>query len=98
MVVASGRDGVVFCVEVELATGRFPYEGCVNDFEVLAKILGDEPPLVTADMGFSPTFCSFIRDCLTKDYHKRPKYRKLLVRACTQALPSLTQSTLHLPA
>nr|XP_025958264.1 dual specificity mitogen-activated protein kinase kinase 7-like [Dromaius novaehollandiae] len=29
-------------------------------------------------MGFSADFQAFVRDCLTKDHRKRPKYNKLL--------------------
>ncbi|XP_052789585.1 dual specificity mitogen-activated protein kinase kinase 7-like isoform X2 [Mya arenaria] len=63
---------------VELATGEFPYKNCKTDFEVLTKVLQEEPPLLPADQNFSTEFCSFVKDCLTKDYKRRPKYRKLL--------------------
>lgn len=63
---------------VELATGEFPYKDCKTDFEVLTKVLQDDPPLLTPGPAYSHELCSFIRDCLTKDYKKRPKYRKLL--------------------
>lgn len=63
---------------VELATGQFPYQDCKTDFEVLSRVLQDEPPSLPDDGTFSPEFCSFVRQCLTKDYSKRPKYRKLL--------------------
>lgn len=63
---------------VELATGQFPYKDCKTDFEVLSRVLQDEPPSLPEDGSFSPEFCSFVRECLTKDYLKRPKYRKLL--------------------
>ncbi|XP_061184017.1 dual specificity mitogen-activated protein kinase kinase 7-like [Saccostrea echinata] len=63
---------------VELATGEFPYKDCKTDFEVLTKVLQDDPPLLTPGPTYSHELCSFIRDCLTKDYKKRPKYRKLL--------------------
>lgn len=63
---------------VELATGQFPYQDCKTDFEVLSRVLQDEPPSLPDDGTFSPEFCSFVRQCLTKDYNKRPKYKKLL--------------------
>jgi len=63
---------------VELATGRFPYEGCTTDFELLTRILQEQPPSLTPQMGFSPEFCEFVSVCLTKDLKLRPKYRQLL--------------------
>ncbi|XP_067661825.1 dual specificity mitogen-activated protein kinase kinase 7-like isoform X1 [Haliotis asinina] len=63
---------------VELATGEFPYKDCKTDFEVLTKVLQEDPPLLPPGESFSLDFCSFVRDCLTKDYKKRPKYKKLL--------------------
>ncbi|KAJ8307864.1 hypothetical protein KUTeg_014587 [Tegillarca granosa] len=48
------------------------------DFEVLTKVLQEDPPLLPPGAEFSHEFCSFVRDCLTKDYKKRPKYKKLL--------------------
>uniref|UniRef100_A0A9L0IXS3 mitogen-activated protein kinase kinase n=1 Tax=Equus asinus TaxID=9793 RepID=A0A9L0IXS3_EQUAS len=65
-------------VQVELATGQFPYKNCKTDFEVLTKVLQEEPPLLPGHMGFSGDFQSFVKDCLTKDHRKRPKYNKLL--------------------
>ena len=38
----------------------------------------DDPPLLPTKKGFSIEFCSFVRDCLMKNYKDRPKYRKLL--------------------
>ncbi|XP_033764295.1 dual specificity mitogen-activated protein kinase kinase 7-like isoform X2 [Pecten maximus] len=63
---------------VELATGEFPYKNCKTDFEVLTKVLQEDPPLLPPGKDFSHEFCSFVRDCLTKDYKKRPKYKKLI--------------------
>ena len=63
---------------VELATGHFPYRDCKTDFEVLTKVLQDDPPLLPRNHGFSIEFCSFVRDCLMKNYRDRPKYKKLL--------------------
>uniref|UniRef100_A0A8C4IBL2 Dual specificity mitogen-activated protein kinase kinase 7 n=1 Tax=Dicentrarchus labrax TaxID=13489 RepID=A0A8C4IBL2_DICLA len=63
---------------VELATGQFPYKNCKTDFEVLTKVLQEDPPLLPLSMGFSLDFQSFVKDCLTKDHRKRPKYHTLL--------------------
>ncbi|XP_018416330.1 PREDICTED: dual specificity mitogen-activated protein kinase kinase 7 isoform X3 [Nanorana parkeri] len=63
---------------VELATGQFPYKNCKTDFEVLTKVLQEEPPVLPHNMGFSSLFQSFVKDCLTKDHRKRPKYNKLM--------------------
>ncbi|KAL4721123.1 hypothetical protein ACJJTC_009403 [Scirpophaga incertulas] len=63
---------------VELATGVFPYTGCQNDFEVLTKVISNDPPHLPEDSNFSPEFKSFVSQCLTKNYRQRPKYAKLL--------------------
>jgi mitogen-activated protein kinase kinase 7 len=63
---------------VELATGKFPYHECRTDFEVLTKVIQEDPPSLPSDGLFSMNFCSFVKSCLTKDYRKRPKYKKLL--------------------
>lgn len=64
---------------VELATGEFPYKDCKCDFEVLSRVLKDDPPCLPNDPArFSPEFQNFVSLCLTKDYLHRPKYRKLL--------------------
>ena len=64
---------------VELATGHFPYRDCKTDFEVLTKVLQESPPLLPRNGGFSLEFCSFVQDCLMKNYKDRPKYKKLLM-------------------
>ena len=69
---------------VELATGHFPYRDCKTDFEVLTKVLQDDPPLLPRNGGFSNEFSAFVRDCLMKDYNHRPKYKKLLGHAFIQ--------------
>ncbi|GLD72277.1 dual specificity mitogen-activated protein kinase kinase 7 isoform X3, partial [Lates japonicus] len=66
--------GISSLFEVELATGQFPYKNCKTDFEVLTKVLQEDPPLLPLSMGFSLDFQSFVKDCLTKDHRKRPKY------------------------
>uniref|UniRef100_UPI00358E9150 dual specificity mitogen-activated protein kinase kinase 7-like n=1 Tax=Myxine glutinosa TaxID=7769 RepID=UPI00358E9150 len=63
---------------VELATGEFPYLGCHTDFEVLTRVLQEEPPALPLSLPCSPDFRSFVSDCLIKDHRKRPKYQKLL--------------------
>lgn len=63
---------------VEMATGHFPYHDCKTDFEVLTKVLQEDPPLLPRNRGFSIEFQQFVRDCLMKDYTDRPKYKKLL--------------------
>lgn len=49
-------------VQVELATGQFPYKNCKTDFEVLTKVLQEDPPLLPNNMGFSVDFQSFVKD------------------------------------
>ncbi|XP_030826097.1 dual specificity mitogen-activated protein kinase kinase 7 [Camarhynchus parvulus] len=68
---------------VELATGQFPYQNLIP--VVVTKVLQEDrgaaqedPPLLPPAMGFSGDFQAFVRDCLTKDHRKRPKYNKLL--------------------
>ena len=51
-----------FLSQVELATGQFPYKNCKTDFEVLTKVLQEEPPLLPGHMGFSGDFQSFVKD------------------------------------
>ncbi|XP_041974426.1 dual specificity mitogen-activated protein kinase kinase 7-like isoform X2 [Aricia agestis] len=63
---------------VELATGVFPYRDCQNDFEVLTRVISDDPPHLPEDSHFSPEFKLFVSQCLTKNYRHRPKYAKLL--------------------
>lgn len=48
--------------QVELATGQFPYQNCKTDFEVLTKVLQEDPPLLPPAMGFSGDFQAFVRD------------------------------------
>ena len=66
---------------VELATGQSPYRDCQTDFEVLARVVRDDPPLLSSFQGFSAELCSFVKDCLTKNYKHRPKHKKLLEHA-----------------
>lgn len=62
---------------VELATGKFPYGNCQTDFEMMTKILNDDPPKLPADK-FSEAFINFVEVCLRKNFHERPKYKQLL--------------------
>ncbi|KAL1138709.1 hypothetical protein AAG570_008771, partial [Ranatra chinensis] len=62
---------------VELATGAFPYPDCKSDFEVLSRVVLDDPPSLP-DGVFSPEFQDFVTRCLAKDYRHRPKYKMLL--------------------
>jgi mitogen-activated protein kinase kinase 7 len=62
---------------VELATGKYPYENCNNDFEVMSSILSLEAPKLEGD-AFSADFRSFVNMCLRKDVKERPKYNALL--------------------
>lgn len=52
----------VSVLQVELATGQFPYKNCKTDFEVLTKVLQEDPPLLPLSMGFSLDFQSFVKD------------------------------------
>ncbi|KAL0121097.1 hypothetical protein PUN28_008667 [Cardiocondyla obscurior] len=63
---------------VELATGVFPYRDCKTDFEVLSRVVQDDPPSLPTDAPFSKEFRSFVSCCLTKNYKHRPKYHKLM--------------------
>ncbi|XP_015518260.2 dual specificity mitogen-activated protein kinase kinase 7 isoform X1 [Neodiprion lecontei] len=66
---------------VELATGVFPYRDCKTDFEVLSRVVQDEPPSLPLDSSFSKEFRHFVCCCLTKNYKHRPKYHKLMEQA-----------------
>lgn len=55
---------IYMVLQVELATGEFPYKDCKTDFEVLTKVLQDDPPLLTPGPAYSHELCSFIRDWL----------------------------------
>jgi mitogen-activated protein kinase kinase 7 len=45
---------------VELATGNFPYKDCKTDFEVLTKVLQDDPPSLPPYPAFSSDFRNFV--------------------------------------
>ncbi|KAG8034477.1 hypothetical protein G9C98_007553 [Cotesia typhae] len=63
---------------VELATGVFPYRDCKTDFEVLSRVVQEDPPALPLAIPFSKEFRSFVTCCLTKNYKQRPKYNKLM--------------------
>ncbi|CAH3110010.1 unnamed protein product [Porites lobata] len=63
---------------VELATGEFPYRNCTTEFEVLSRVMSEDPPELPKDGKFSKNLNTFVRTCLVKDYRHRPKYNKLL--------------------
>ncbi|XP_076654194.1 uncharacterized protein LOC143359809 [Halictus rubicundus] len=63
---------------VELATGVFPYRDCKTDFEVLSRVVQDDPPSLPQEASFSKEFRGFVSCCLTKNYKHRPKYHKLM--------------------
>ncbi|KAJ0050683.1 hypothetical protein NL108_005060 [Boleophthalmus pectinirostris] len=60
--------GCAAYMAVELATGQFPYKNCKTDFEVLTKVLQEDPPLLPLSMGFSLDFQSFVKDCFIRRY------------------------------
>ena len=66
---------------VQLALGRYPYQNCRGDFELLTKIIESDPPTLPENSNFSDYFRDFIRLCLQKDVEKRPKYKYLKVRS-----------------
>lgn len=46
---------------VELATGVFPYQDCNCDFEVLSRVLHDDPPSLPTDPSrFTTEFQNFV--------------------------------------
>lgn len=45
---------------VELATGVFPYKDCKTDFEVLTKVLSEDPPSLPNEKEFSNEFRAFV--------------------------------------
>ena len=45
-----------------MATGEFPYKNCKTDFEVLTKVLEEEPPRLPSGASFSMNFSSFVKD------------------------------------
>lgn len=62
----------------ELATGKRPFSECHTDFDILVKVVKDDPPTLPDSMDFSQEFRSFLSACLTKDWRQRPKYQQLI--------------------
>ncbi len=62
---------------VELATGKYPYENCNSDFEIMSSILSLDAPKLEGD-AYSADFKSFVNMCLRKQVKERPKYNVLL--------------------
>uniref|UniRef100_A0A5K3F3J4 mitogen-activated protein kinase kinase n=2 Tax=Mesocestoides corti TaxID=53468 RepID=A0A5K3F3J4_MESCO len=62
---------------VELALKSFPYKGTQFEFAILSKIIEEPPPKLPSDGRYSAEFCSFVDNCLIKDYAQRPKYAAL---------------------
>ena len=51
----------VFCIQIEVATGRFPYPKWTNVFEQLTQVVkGDAPSLDDDNTRFSPDFINFV--------------------------------------
>jgi len=44
---------------VEIATGKFPYQNFKSDFELLSKVIQEDPPKLPVER-FSKEFCEFI--------------------------------------
>ncbi|KAK2566892.1 Dual specificity mitogen-activated protein kinase kinase 7 [Acropora cervicornis] len=70
--------GCAAYMAVELATGEFPYRDCSTEFELLSRVMNEDPPQLPKEKGFSSNLNAFVRSCLMKDYKYRPKYHKLL--------------------
>ena len=47
-------------LQVELATGEFPYRNCTTEFEVLSRVMSEDPPLLPRQ-GFTANFYSFVK-------------------------------------
>lgn len=47
-------------------------------YQVLSRVVEEDPPVLPPDAMFSSDFRSFVTNCLTKNYKLRPKYKALL--------------------
>ncbi|KHJ88829.1 hypothetical protein OESDEN_11366, partial [Oesophagostomum dentatum] len=65
-------------VQVEIATGVYPYDTWANVFQQLNQVLSKPAPRLPSDGSFSPDCQYFVKRCLEKDPHERPKYPELL--------------------
>lgn len=63
---------------VEMLTGVFPYATCNSDFEVISRIVKDDPPSLPSDLEVSEECREFVKICLIKDFNKRPKFKEIL--------------------
>jgi len=52
---------VCFFTQIELATGKFPYDAWKNPFEQLKQVVKEDPPKLPAGL-YSKDFDSFITD------------------------------------
>ncbi|RCN45765.1 hypothetical protein ANCCAN_08215 [Ancylostoma caninum] len=62
---------------VELATGRFPYEG--SDFQIISSILELPSPCLKISDGYTADFCDLVDLCLRRKVEERPRYATILV-------------------
>lgn len=62
---------------IELAVGRFPYDTWGTPFEQLRQVVKDDPPTLPPNK-FTHYFEDLVRQCLQKDYTRRPNYTQLL--------------------
>ena len=49
----------LFCIQMEIAIGRFPYDKCESAFRQVQVVVHGDPPRLPADK-FSSEFCDFI--------------------------------------
>ncbi|UJR27524.1 hypothetical protein I4U23_008808 [Adineta vaga] len=66
---------------IELATNVHPYANCRTDFDVMARIVTEDPPQLPFQLSFSDNFRSFVNICLIKDFQQRPKYGPLMLHS-----------------
>ncbi|CAD6189371.1 unnamed protein product [Caenorhabditis auriculariae] len=62
---------------MELATGRYPYDG-KSEFEMISAIIFGAPPRLDPE-NHSSDFCDVVDLCLQKDPTMRPRYPELLM-------------------
>ena len=46
---------------VEIATGQYPYQNWNSDFELLSKVIQEDPPTLPENAGFSEDFINFVK-------------------------------------
>lgn len=64
---------------VELATGVFPYRDCKCDFEVLSRVLNDDPPSLPQDHEFTLEFRNFVSSWYVSKKQSNLKYKLYLL-------------------